>query len=490
MSYEDGYGVDNSNPVGYQYNTTSDLSNWNYNTETGEGPPAWLSTGNLASYFDRQAWAPYGFKGDISGLYGQGGDAGNLYTDLTPDAKAWLEKNNYSMRGNALPGDSNYSASLWNNSTNKPVTSAYYSDADPLFGALINLGVGAVTGGALGGGGLAGSLGFSGGGWIPGAINGAATGGTIAAGNGQNPLAGAAAGAVGGGIAGANPAGSLGVTNPALAKGINAFTGGTLGSLASGNNLSSSVKSGATSGAFAGGGAAVNNFWNSFLSPDESMMASYPLPDNNMSLGGYMPYNEADLQLDSSPIPPVSQSYNIAGVSPTAMVDGKEETKQAQGLNGTLSSITNSPIGNYLGNNAGELAKMLFGMYNNRKQQGALQNQINGLQGLYAQNSPYAQQLRAKLQATAAAQGKRSNMDSRETQLQAMLADRAAQMAPNLYQMQQGQMGLQNSLYSNLFNSFNKMGGIGGLRNLFQPNSTFGTPGLDKFYFGNGTGGD
>jgi hypothetical protein len=146
-----------------------------------------------------------------------------------------------------------------------------------------------------------------------------------------------------------------------------------------------------------------------------------------------------------------------------------EESSSDNALKSIQAYLPNTgQLGAFLGNNAGTLANLMFGLYNNRKQSGALQSQINGLQGLYQQNSPYAQQLRAKLQAQAAQRGTRANTAGRETQLQAQLADKAASLAPSLYQMQTGQNNLTNQRNQTLWNGFNQLGGLKGLQELFS----------------------
>lgn len=95
-------------------------------------------------------------------------------------------------------------------------------------------------------------------------------------------------------------------------------------------------------------------------------------------------------------------------------------------------------IGKSVTNNAGTLAQTLMGLYTQQRNRSALNRQISGLESLYNPNGAYSQQLRAKLNAQAAQQGKRSNTSAREVQLQAMLADKASSLAPSLYQMQTG----------------------------------------------------
>lgn len=158
-----------------------------------------------------------------------------------------------------------------------------------------------------------------------------------------------------------------------------------------------------------------------------------------------------------------------------------------------------SRVGNFALNNAGDLASMLYGFYNNRRQQRQLQqpmnnmsNQVNQattqLQNMFTQNSPYAQQLRAKLNAQAAASGRRSNVAGRETQFQAMLAEKAASTLPqianmqnslmqNQLQMQQQQGRLKNSNMNDVLKFAKQSGLLGmagqGLKNLFSNDNTY-----------------
>lgn len=455
----------------YQYNTTPGWFSGPSNSETMQGAPDWLDTGNLASYFGQGDWAPYGYNGNIWGTYANGGgDSAVTYHDLTPEAKQWLQQNNYSIRGNALPGESNYSASLWNNKANAPIKNAYYSDADPLFGALINIGVGGVIGGAPflgGGGGLAGTLGFNGA--TAGAINGAATGGLISAGNDQNAFKGMLAGGLGGFAGGSNFAKDLGITNPIGAKAVNAGIGGTVGALAGGASGGDALKSGLTGGAMAGFtqglnqmGSNVANFFTGFGGGNQGL-------EDLQGSGGDM---SGQTDVTPSSYEDTSNVYRYAGdQSPntygTTLPQPTQEPGQKQASSFSMPSMGN--IGNFVGNHFGDIATTLYGLYNNRKQQRSISDMMGGLQGLYGQNSPYAQQLRNKLMAQAAMKGTRSNVAGREVQLQAALADRAAQSMPALFQMQQAKGQLQNSMGSNLLGMFNKMGGIQGLQNLFNP---------------------
>jgi len=88
----------------------------------------------------------------------------------------------------------------------------------------------------------------------------------------------------------------------------------------------------------------------------------------------------------------------------------------------------------------GDVASGLMGLYsahqtgqqaqqNADMNQGALQGQISQLSSMYGQDSPYAQQLRQSLARKDAASGRNSQYGQREVQLQAALAEKAAQNA-------------------------------------------------------------
>lgn len=449
----------------------------NYNGQYN-GAQDWETPGNLASYFDQNAWAPYGFNGDIWGTYFNGsGTSGSQYNDLTPEAKDWMTSNGYSLKGSALPGDGSYLASLMKGNT--PVANSVFNDSDPLMGMIINGAVAGVTGGALGGGGMFGGLGYSP--ITTGALNGAMSGGIVSGGNGGNFLTGMAQGALGGGIAGANPAGMVGINNTNLANMFNAGVGSTTASLAGGNDLGSSLRNGVTSAAGQGAVSTMNDFFSQGYNSLFGNETYHPTVDNTMSIGGYMEpqdYSLADTQ-NVLPDPSLSQPLMMAGAEAPVESGGGP-------LEGIKSILSASPglqsAGSWVAGHAGDLASALFGYMNNRKQAQALQGNINTLSNMYGQNSPYAQQLRATLAAKAAQGGRRSDIGAREVQLQAALADKTASMAPNLFAMQQGKGMLDNSLYSNMFNTFNKLGGWQGLQSMFGNTTPY------KYNNGNVTG--
>lgn len=114
------------------------------------------------------------------------------------------------------------------------------------------------------------------------------------------------------------------------------------------------------------------------------------------------------------------------------------------------------------------LASLYQGMRNSRE----IGGQLNGLQSLYGQNSPYAQALRQQLARKDAAGGRRSQYGPREVELQARLAQMASGQAgtmANLMQMRQANRGQSLAQLAGLYQQMGGMNGIrGGLDQLFN----------------------
>lgn len=114
------------------------------------------------------------------------------------------------------------------------------------------------------------------------------------------------------------------------------------------------------------------------------------------------------------------------------------------------------------------LASLYQGMRNSRE----IGGQLNGLQSLYGQNSPYAQQLRQALARQDAKSGRRSQYGPREVELQARLAQMASGQAgtmANLMQMRQANRGQSLAQLAGLYQQMGGMNGIrGGLDQLFN----------------------
>jgi len=369
--------------------------------------------------------------------------------------------------------------------------------------AIASWGFGGALSGMFGGGALGGALGHG------------LASGSMSSMQGGDFGKGFLSGAVGGGLKGLGQSGTTiaglsGVTNPTLAGMLNRGAGSALGSLASGGSGSDALKSGFTGAALSGinsvgktGMNFLNDTMKSWLSPETSVAGNDAGFDSLMGSGGDMSgqtdvspnrYNEMITGMDGM------QTYNpdygfggdqspnmfSAGLSPQKSI---QSTGQSDFSLPSIFGDAGRSLGNFALNNAGDLASMLYGFYNNRKQQKALGQQVTSLQGLYGQNSPYAQQLRNTLNARAAQTGRRSNVAGRETQFQAQLADRAAQMAPTLMQLNQARGQLKNRNMDIALMGLKNTGAMGaltgGLRSLFGPSTT-----EIPYNFGNVSGSD
>lgn len=450
--FGDGYGGD-----GYKTNPWMEQDGWN------EGSmPVWSNNPTQAAL---DAFKGYDFN------YTPNKDGGGVLNAFDPSGKAY---GSYRQKGD------DFFTQLVNIAA--PALGGW-----ALGGGLSQLFGGGMLGGGLGQGIASGTMskgmgGSFGSGFLSGAFSGAMNGlakGTPAT-VGNNPSAYVPA------TPGTSVAGMAGITNPTLAGMVNRGVGSTLGGLVSGKSGSEALKSGLIGAGISGlnsvGSNAMNSFYDSlkgWLGPDTSTAGNDAEFDALQGSGGDMseftdvsPNRYAEMATGSDGMETYNLDYGFGGDQLANTFSGAPDKSISSVGQFSLPSIfgnVGSSLGNFALNNAGDLASMLYGFYNNRKQQKALGQQISGLQSLYGQNSPYAQQLRNKLNAQAAATGRRSNVAGRETQLQAMLADRNAQMSPHLMQLNQARGQLKNSLGSNTLSMLNKMGAFQGLANMFKP---------------------
>ena len=97
---------------------------------------------------------------------------------LTPEFNSWMNNGGYKITPT-------WEQTTLSDKEGNPLNTVQANWEDSLFGTLVNMGVGAVTGGALGGGGFAGSLGVSNPAFA-GALNQGLAGGMMAGGSGGN----------------------------------------------------------------------------------------------------------------------------------------------------------------------------------------------------------------------------------------------------------------------------------------------------------------
>jgi hypothetical protein len=427
------------------------------------------SYGNLSNFFnnDFSQWGgPVGTNR---------GDVGDQLVPNTQPAQDWMGQNNFTLKG-MLDGQ-NMQAGIFKNGQDSPFATAYGGSLnDNNFGLASSLLGGAFAGfvpiGAMAGGGLAGNI-----------AQGAASGMTSAGVGGGDPLKGALTGGLGGGLGSFNPAGYANITEPSLAGGFNRAIGSGLGAAATGGNVGQAALSGGISGAVGGmfkpGGAmsGMSDIFKQFMSPGEDTSLSNNVGQNasypSEGTSGQQLYNNMTDNGGMSFAPGSSPSANsfsgMQDYSGGGQSSPQEGMKQAQSF-----SMPSMPqgTGSFLSSHGGDLASMLYSMYNNRKQQNQLGDQMNSLQGMFGQNSAYAQNMRNTLMAKAAQGGHRSDIGGREVQLQAALAQHAAGLMPAMMQMQNSQQGLQNNNMNIMRQGFNKLGGMQGLQSLFSPQSS------------------
>jgi len=345
--------------------------------------------------------------------------------------------------------------------------------------------LGGALGGGLAGGGMSSAMGGDfGKGFLGGAISGGLQG--LAAGTpavmGNNPSAYVPA------TPGTSIAGLSGITNPIAAGMANRGAGSFLGSLATGSNGSDALKSGLTGAALSGlnsaGKGAMDFMGSAFkglMSPEgvgggtDEFAALQGSGGDMSSQTDVTPSHYNETLTGSDGMETANANYGFGGALDSFFQPSPNQFAQSAGQpEFSLASIfgnAGSGLGRSAMSNMGDLASMLYGFYNNRKQQKALGQQISSLQGLYGQNSPYATQLRNTLNARAAQTGRRSNVAGRETQFQAQLADKYASLQPTLLDLNQAKGKLNNSLGSNTLSMLNKMGAFQGLANLFKSNT-------------------
>ena len=124
------------------------------------------------------------------------------------------------------------------------------------------------------------------------------------------------------------------------------------------------------------------------------------------------------------------------------------------------------------GGAGGSVLGGLAALYGYNQASKGLNSQINGLQGLYGQNSPYAQTLRQQLERKDAAAGRRSQYGPREVELQARLAQLASGQSGMLNQLQNQRTQMRTQGLGQLL-QFGRQSGLfdrmqGGLTGMFN----------------------
>lgn len=149
------------------------------------------------------------------------------------------------------------------------------------------------------------------------------------------------------------------------------------------------------------------------------------------------------------------------------------------GMSGFGNSTTGqTSTGGNMFDQAMGLAGGLGGLYSMYSQNQGNNRYMDGLSGMYGQNSPFAQQLRQQLARKDAASGRRSQYGPREVELQARLAQMQAGLAPSMIQGRQNNFSNSMQMFQQL-GAMNKAGLFDGLKGLFSGGSGGGSGGFE-----------
>lgn len=291
-------------------------------------------------------------------------------------------------------------------------------------------------------------------------LGGAAIGGGNAWANGQNFMQGAAQGGLGGYLSGIDYAGASGMgdsMNGVFRKGFNGAVGGGLSAGLSGDNVGQGALMGAGKGV-AGG------LYDSYTGGGDS------LGDQQGSLGGNLrdEFGENTTTIGNNPGQSNANAQvlamgNQAPAGFAAAARQQEGPQESSAVDSFIAALSGGAqkVGGM--NGLANLASQAMGMYDNNRNRRRAKEQANDLKNLYSANSPYAQQMRQRMERQDAAAGRRSQYGTRETELAAKMADTQARMAPQLQslynQESQARFGMaRDGLLAgrNLYNMFGK----------------------------------
>lgn len=226
--------------------------------------------------------------------------------------------------------------------------------------------------------------------------------------------------------------------NPYLRSGFNGAVGGGLNSAISGGN-SSDILTGAGLGAAKGVGGSIYNNYNS----DNEFDA---LPG---TVGGTAQdeYGESSATMGGQMLPVQQQANDQRAQA----LGASRATASPSMVDDFISAITPSAAaGGGKGLGAyGDLAGQALGLYDAYRGRRRAREQAAGLQNLFTPNSPYAQQMRQRLERQDAAAGRRSQYGTREVELAAKLAEMQARQAPQLQSLYNEENAARNRMLSN-----------------------------------------
>lgn len=305
--------------------------------------------------------------------------------------------------------------------------------------------------------------------------SGAAAGGTVAAGNSLSAGSDNFWGDVGKGIAsgglggllgsGMDYAGAVGINDPQYKKLANNTVTGALKAKATNQDVGQGALYGFGNTALSQGGSMLGNMFN-----DEKKLTGSSMdydPTAGGGFGGTATANQGETGYAPSAY---TGSNNNMGMDSFKSLGGiAEGGAMPSSFNGGSSgggSSGGSPVealisafmGGGGGSKAGgigaygDMASSLYGLYNANKQKKRMQEQAGQLNSLFSPNSPYAQQMRQRLDRKDAASGRRSQYGPREAQMMAHMAEMNSRNTPYLQQLNQGIGGMENMMARNGLN--------------------------------------
>lgn len=345
-------------------------------------------------------------------------------------AKMWsgITGKEYTPYVNQMGGPTN---EAYQSAERKGIDTSNSRGSHQVAGAIASYYGAGALGNAFGNAGTAAGIGARGGQ----ALGGAAVGAGNAWANDQNVWKGAMAGGLGSYLQGLDYAGSMGLgdlNNPLYRRALNGAIGGGLSSGLSGENAGIGALYGAGKGAASGAG---DMYFNDM--PNEGTLGGTyqdEFGENSATMGGYSSPQQQEANVQASGL---SGTYGVPqGFSKSASMGNESAPQESSAVDALISALSDGA--GYVSKNAGGLSDLVaqgMGMYDASRQRRRAKEQIAGLNTLYAPNSPYAQQMRQRMERQDAASGRRSQYGVRETELAAKLADAQARLAPQINQL-------------------------------------------------------
>ena len=242
----------------------------------------------------------------------------------------------------------------------------------------------------------------------------------------------------------------------AFANGVaNGYVKGGISSELQGNDWHQGANKGAIAGGVSGGATQLQNYMSN--TSDAPQIGSGSYEDSS-----------GEVQHDPSISTGTNMSDTVTPSQDYSYSDGGNWGNFSNILGKYFMPSSSGKSGEGTGIDWGNAASGLLSMYNANRQMRNYQGQIGNLQGLFSENSPYAQVMQRQLAAKDAASGRRSQYGPREVELQARLAQLASQQAPTLNALYGGANKARTDMLRSGLTGLQNAGVFKGLGNIFQ----------------------